>query len=263
MSDEAWNPELYQGAHAFVWERAADLVELLAPRPGERILDVGCGTGQLTAKLADSGAEVVGIDSSDSMIRAARANVPTVHFEVADIRRYRSSRPFDAVFSNAALHWVKPPEAAAESIALALRSGGRFVAEFGGRGNVSGILSAIHSAIRNAGSEFQNPWYFPSIAEYAALLEAYGLEATHAFHFPRFTPLEGGEMGLRNWLTMFGGPFRDLAGNAWESMMPDIEVQARPTLYRNEQWHADYHRIRIRAVRTESTNEGRIGTAAE
>ena len=244
----AWDPNLYQSAYSFVWERSADLLELLDPQPGDRILDVGCGTGQLTAKIAELGAEVIGIDSSVEMIEAARANYPAIRFDAADIRTYRTDEPFDAVFSNAVLHWVQPPERAAESISVALKPGGRFVAEFGGRHNVSAIIAAVQSAFRNPQSAIGNPWYFPSVGEYASLLESVGMEVTHAFHFPRFTPLEGGEDGLRNWLAMFGGAFTEsIAKEDLESALPAIESQASHALYKEGQWHADYVRLRIRA----------------
>ena len=246
----AWDASLYQSAHSFVWERSADLLDLLAPQPGERILDIGCGTGQLTTKIAESGAKVLGIDNSDDMIEAARANYPELNFEVADVRKYQSREPFDAVFSNAALHWIKPPEQAAESISRALKTGGRFIAEFGGKHNVSAILAAVDSALSPPHSAIPNPWFFPSVGEYAALLESVGLEVTHAFHFRRFTPLEGAEDGLRNWLAMFGGAFTEsISREALESALPAIESHARPALHKNGQWHADYVRLRIRAIK--------------
>ena len=245
-----WDPKLYQSAHSFVWKRGADLVEALDPKRGERILDLGCGTGQLTARIAETGASAVGIDSSPQMIDTARANYPELRFEVADARVYRTPETFDGVFSNAALHWIKPPEQAAESISLALKPGGRLIAEFGGKRNVSAILSAVSRSIAHRKPEVVNPWYFPSIGEYASLLESFGLEVTEALHFPRTTPLEGGKEGLRNWLDMFGGAFHDSTGRAdLKAALPQIERHARAALFFDGQWHADYVRIRIRAVK--------------
>ena len=132
----AWNAEQYQAGYSFVWQYGRDLLGLLAPQPGERILDAGCGTGQLTAEIAASGAEVTGIDSSAAMIEQARRNAPTVRFEVGDIRHLPYRAEFDAVFSNAVLHWVPEADEAAESFARALKPGGRVVIEMGGRGNV-------------------------------------------------------------------------------------------------------------------------------
>src|SRR5258708_1506630 len=131
-----WNPGLYESSHSFVWEYGRDLIGLLAPQPGERILDVGCGTGQLTAEIARSGAHVVGIDSSSRMIEQARGNFPDLRFELQDVCTIEYRAEFDAVFSNAALHWVLRAEDAARAIAQALRPSGRFVAELGGHGNI-------------------------------------------------------------------------------------------------------------------------------
>src|SRR5688572_27496888 len=143
-----WDPDLYQSAHAFVWQRAADLIDILAPLPGERVLDLGCGTGQLTAQIADRGSRVLGIDRSPDMIAQARRNLPGLSFDVGDATSFTTDEPFDAVFSNATLHWVRPPEAAVERIRAALKPGGRLVAEFGGSGNVARICDALRRALR-------------------------------------------------------------------------------------------------------------------
>lgn len=139
QSPQTWDPTLYQSAHAFVWQMAADLIDLLDPKPGERVLDLGCGTGQPTAQIAGRGADVLGIDRSAEMIDTARRNFSRLHFEPGDATTFTAGAPFDAVFSNATLHWVKPPEAAAGRVWAALRPGGRLVAEFGGRGNVGRV----------------------------------------------------------------------------------------------------------------------------
>nr|MBA2363973.1 class I SAM-dependent methyltransferase [Chloroflexia bacterium] len=120
-----WNTSLYDESHSFVWQRGEELVDLLSPQPDERVLDLGCGTGHLTARIAATGATVVGIDSDPGMIEAARRHYPHIAFEVADGTAFEVSRPYDAVFSNAALHWMRPPERVAECIHRALRPGGR------------------------------------------------------------------------------------------------------------------------------------------
>lgn len=138
-----WNPGQYQQGFSFVWRHGEELIGLLAPQPGERILDLGCGTGQLTAEIAKSGAQVVGIDSSPEMIQQARSNYPGLRFELTDATQFRTAEPFDAVFSNAALHWIKDAGGVASTIAQALKPGGRFVAEFGGKGNVRSLVQAV------------------------------------------------------------------------------------------------------------------------
>jgi trans-aconitate 2-methyltransferase len=202
-----WDAGLYDDKHAFVWKHGAALLEMLGPRAGERVLDLGCGTGHLTAQLAAAGAEMVGIDSSPEMVAQARQSYPDIRFEVADARNFAFAEPFDAVLSNAVLHWVREPEPVVACVAGALKPGGRFVAEFGGRGNVAALLAALAGAARQAGCRpFVSPWYFPALGEYAALLERDGLEVRSAALFDRPTPLEG-EHGLRDWVRMFAGDY--------------------------------------------------------
>lgn len=251
MSQPAdWNSKLYESKHAFVWKAADSLLELLDAQPGERILDLGCGTGHLTEKIATRGTDVIGLDHSQTMLDQARASFPHLRFERGDARDFSFDQPFDAVFSNATLHWVKPPEAAAACIAKALRPGGRFVAEFGGRGNVRTIESAIHSVTNRMGQPLtESLWYFPSIAEYAAVLEQAGLEVTFATLFDRPTPLSG-EDGLRNWIRMFcGGVLSSLSPQQQNEFLSEIEALTRPTLFRDDCWIADYRRLRVIAVR--------------
>jgi trans-aconitate 2-methyltransferase len=248
-----WNADLYEGKHSFVWRHGADLIELLAPRPGERILDLGCGTGQLTARIAGAGADVVGIDNAPSMIEQARKNFPRLTFEVADARDFHFPEPFDAVFSNAALHWIKEPSSVLASIARSLKPGGRLVAELGAKGNVESIVSALRQAL-NGVEAFSNagrdPWYFPTIGEYSTLLEQHGLSVTYAHHFARPTPLEGGAKGLSRWLEMFAFDFlQDLPGGKRREAVQRVEKALRPRLYRDGQWVADYRRLRVKAVK--------------
>ncbi len=249
-----WDPSLYQGKHAFVWQLAAGLVELLAARAGERVLDLGSGTGQLTSTVAASGAEVVGIDHSADMVAQARRNFPGLRFEVGDARTFTVDEPFDAVFSNAVLHWVMPP-GAGEAVArvwLALRPGGRFVAEFGGHGNVANLMAALRGAMEELGLrsfDALSPWYYPTVGEYATLLEARGFDVTFATLFDRPTPLEG-EAGLRDWVRMFGGVFLGAVRPAdHEQFFQAVERRARPGLMRDGKWHADYRRLRVVALK--------------
>lgn len=251
MSDRtaAWDAKLYDDRHAFVWQSGASLVELLAPQPGERVLDIGCGTGHLTAEIAAIGAEVVGIDSSPEMIDKARAAHPGVRFEVADVREYRTAEPFDAVFSNAVLHWVRPPEAAVQTMREALKPGGRMVVEFGGRGNVGQIVAALRELQPEYCPTAAVPdWYFPSVAEYASLLEAGGLETRTAWLFDRPTPLKH-EDGVRHWVRMFAPEVTQMPSERQEEFFARLEEKLRPSLYREGQWLADYRRLRVVAVR--------------
>jgi trans-aconitate methyltransferase len=245
-----WNPELYQDKHKFVWQYGEALLELLAPRSGEYILDLGCGTGQLTQQIANSGAEVRGIDLSEALIDRARNNYPHLQFSVEDARDFNCDRSFDAVFSNATLHWVKPPEAAIESIYRCLKPGGRFVAEFGGKGNVKAIVNALALFVDEWDGNDLNPWYFPSISEYTSLLEKQRFDVTYAILFDRPTPLEDGETGLRNWLKMFANSCLDrLSIEKQDRIIGAVEEYLKPTLYVNSTWIADYKRIRIVGIK--------------
>ena len=197
---EEWNAELYEQKHDFVWQYGADLMELLSLQPGEVILDLGCGTGQLTAQIAERVARVIGIDNSPTMIASAKENYPELEFIVANATNLAFKEQFDGVFSNAAMHWIKPPEKAITCVWDALKKKGRFVAEFGGKGNVETIVEAIKKVL---GRLDLNHWYFPSIGEYATLLERQGFSVSYATLFARQTPLSGGEEGIVNWLDMF------------------------------------------------------------
>lgn len=248
-----WNAELYQSSHAFVWQFGHDLLTMLLPKPGERILDVGCGTGQLTADSAKSGAEVIGLDQSAEMIATARNNFPQLRFEVADIAETTYNNEFDAVFSNAALHWVQNQEGAITAIARALKLGGRLVFEMGGRGNIQQIWYAAKQALTAMGvqdPEKLSPWFYPSIGEYAPMLESRGLAVTFAVLFDRPTPLEGGERGLRSWLEMFGMfASHVLTPEQREELIRRIEDLARPALFHDGEWTVDYRRLRMIAVK--------------
>lgn len=250
-----WDPALYDAKHSFVWERGADLIQLLAPQAGERILDLGCGTGHLTARIAESGARVVGLDSSPEMIAEARHNHPQLEFTAGDARNFQFDEPFDAVFSNAMLHWVLEPERAVQAIAAALVSGGRFVAELGGQGNVERVVEGLRRARAAIGFPVEtgyNPWYFPTIGEYASLLETQGLEVTFALLFERPTPLEDGEEGLRNWIRMFGASFLlGISPKKQEELIFVAEQGLRKELFRDGRWHLDYRRLRIAARRAD------------
>src|SRR5947209_4560821 len=186
MPNNNWNTALYDQKHAFVFEYGKGLIPVLEPQPGELILDLGCGTGHLTKVIAESGARVIGIDSSTSMIETARAAYPDLEFLIADARDFSFPFQFDAIFSNATLHWIAEAEHVVRRIKESLKTRGRFVAEFGGRGNVATITTAVkQSFLELANIEVDFGWYFPSIGEYASLLEKHGLVVQSALLFER------------------------------------------------------------------------------
>jgi trans-aconitate methyltransferase len=248
---QRWDAGLYDDKHAFVWRHGVSLVDLLDPKPGERILDLGCGTGHLTAKIAATGARVVGLDHSAEMLAQARAAYPEQEFIQGDARDFGFAEPFDAVYSNAVLHWVRPPEAVVRCVRDALRPRGRFVAELGGSGNVRRIEHAMRAAAERLNLRLDGPhWYFPGVAEYAALLEAADLEVRFATLFDRPTPLHG-EGGMRDWVKMFGrGVLESVPAQQHEDFLAAVEAVVRPELYGDAGWFADYRRLRVTAVRT-------------
>ena len=251
----SWDAAAYDTRHGYIWKHGAGVVDLLAAQPGERILDLGCGTGHLTAQLAAVGAHVVGIDNDSGMIELARQHYPALRFEVADGSAFQLDETFDAVFSNAAIHWMRDPAGVVASVHAALRPGGRFVAEFGGKGNVAAIIAAIYAALRpyDPTPESLNPWYFPSIGEYAALLESHGFEVTLAMLFDRPTLIEGGEAGLQSWLGVFAKDFlAAVPPETHAAIIADVEARLRPTLLRDGVWVADYRRLRVVAHKTEA-----------
>ncbi len=248
----AWDADLYQSRHAFVWQLGKGPLELLTAKKGERVLDLGCGTGQLTAEIAAAGAEVFGLDQSEQMVAQARRNFPKLRFELGDARTFSVEETFDAVFSNAVLHWVKPADAAVERVWRALKPGGRFVAEFGGHGNVKHLCAAIRSSMEQLGyHQFDAlfPWYYPTIAEYAGLLERRGFDVTFGLLFDRPTPLEG-ESGIRDWVRMFGGAFLGaVRPEDHDRFLQLVADRLRPTQFYDGRWHADYRRLRVVAHR--------------
>jgi len=253
MSVEKWDAGLYDAKHGFVSAKGKDLLAQLAPQPGERILDLGCGTGTLTEEIAASGAEVLGVDHSHEMVDEARRKFPRLRFEVCDARSLPFSSEFDAVFSNAALHWIPEAETVIEGVLRALKSDGRFVAEFGGKGNVRTVVTALESALTRLGISpvGANPWYYPSVAKYASLLERHGLEVYEAALFERPTRLEGGEQGFATWVKMFCGSFLErVPEHQHANFIRSAEQSARPKLWKNDHWEFDYRRLRIAARKT-------------
>ncbi|EMA00690.1 Trans-aconitate methyltransferase [Haloarcula vallismortis] len=259
MPENKWDPDDYDGGHGFVTEYGADVVELLDPQPDERVLDIGCGTGHLAAEIADCGADVVGIDAAEEMVTRAREQYPGLTFEVADAREYEPERRFDAVFSNAALHWIPDTDhdAVLSMVADALTEGGRFVAELGGAGNIARVERAVRAELADSGYDAENLWYFPSIGEYTPRLESHGLEVAAAWLFDRPTTLDGGPAGLREWVEMFGdevlAPVDDGERGA---VLDGVEERLRPALYdtETETWTVDYRRLRFVASKYQTAS---------
>ena len=253
MSDSyIWDARTYDESFRFVSDHGEDLVRLLNPQPDERILDLGCGTGQLAARIAESGAKVVGLDRDVAMLESARQQFPKIEFVLGDGESLKIDGLFDAVFSNAALHWMTRPGEVLQGLRGLLRSGGRLVAELGGQGNIAIIEGAIRDTLEEEGIPRERqpqPWFFPSILEYSALLERYNLEPRMMTLFHRPTPLEEGRGGLAAWLRMFGRPLLEaLPEDRIEAVVTQVEGLTRGQLWRGGMWVADYRRLRVVAV---------------
>jgi SAM-dependent methyltransferase len=243
---QTWDPERYAANARFVADLGAPVIELLAPRPGERILDLGCGDGVLTAKLAAMGCNVVGVDSSVPQIEAARKL--GLDARVMDGENLQFENEFDAVFSNAAMHWMRNPDKVIAGVWRALRPGGRFVAELGGRGCVATIRWALVEALSRRGvdGEKANPWYFPGAEEYSESLLKAGFEVKFLALFPRPTPLPG---DITGWIETFAESFTALLPpEERPGYIAEVREILRPQLCdESGKWTADYVRLRFAA----------------
>jgi SAM-dependent methyltransferase len=243
---QRWEAQSYVVNAGFVAELGAPVVELLAPRAGERILDLGCGDGRLTERIAAMGAEVVGADAAPDLLAAARAR--GIDVVLADGHRLPFVAAFDAVFSNAALHWMTRPDAVIAEVRRALRPRGRFVGEFGGHGNVAAIVTALLATLAKRGGDgmARFPWFFPTEAEYARLLVGGGFRVREIALIPRPTALP---TGMAGWLDAFANPFMVGLGAADRAAALDEAVALlAPTLRDGDgRWTADYVRLRFAA----------------
>jgi SAM-dependent methyltransferase len=243
---QTWDPERYARNARFVAELGAPVVELLAPRAGERILDLGCGDGALTVKLSELGCAVVGVDGSAAQVAAARRLGVDAH--VADGEDLGFDGEFDAVFSNAALHWMRRADRVIDGVWRALKPGGRFVAELGGAGCVATIVAALAAALERRGHDphAANPWYFPTAEDYGARLVARGFRVTSIALIPRPTPLPGDVTG---WLETFAACFTALLDpDERPAFVAEVREALRPVLCDAAgRWTADYVRLRFAA----------------
>jgi trans-aconitate methyltransferase len=241
-----WDPDRYARNARFVAELGQPVVELLAPQAGERILDLGCGDGALTRRLSEVGASVVGVDSSAEMVAATRA--AGLDARVMSGEALAFDNEFDAVFSNAALHWMLRPAQVIDGVWRALKPGGRFVGEFGGHGNVQHIKTALIAALDRRGLDGNAavPWYFPTPAEYRGLLEAQGFRVRAAELIPRPTPLPG---DIIAWLDNFAENFtRQVPAGERAAYLAEVAAALRPHLCSADgAWTADYVRLRFAA----------------
>lgn len=244
---QTWNADQYSHHAPFVATYGEQVLALLGPVEGQRILDLGCGDGFLTEQIQASGADVHGVDASASMIRAAQKR--GLSAEVASGEALNFVDEFDAVFSNAALHWMKNSAEVISGVHRALKPKGRFVGEFGGEGNVEALVNAMKAVFRHHRDfgEFVNPWYFPSVSEYQSALENQGFLVDYIELIPRPTPLES---GIVHWLNIFSnGITGHLSPSQISRFLTEVEELLKPVQFVNNQWMADYVRLRFSATK--------------
>jgi trans-aconitate methyltransferase len=241
---QSWNPAVYEEVGSFVPALGAGVLEWLDAKPGERILDLGCGDGQLTAKIVAAGAEVVGVDASPAMVKGALGR--GIDARVCNAEALPFVSEFDAVFSNAALHWVRDQDAMLAGVRRSLKPGGRFVAEMGGHGNVAAILVALTAVLQRYGfGDLEGGVnYYPSPRGYCERLAAHGFSVEQMQLIPRPTPLPS---GMRAWLTTFRKGVLDAVPEALRETVVEETVALLEPALRDEQgnWTGDYVRLRF------------------
>ena len=243
---QTWDPQQYEQHGAFVHGLAGGVIEWLSPKAGEQILDLGCGDGQLTRRIVDAGAKVIGVDASPHMIAAAKALEIDVQLGNAESLSFEQ-HSFDAVFSNAALHWVRDHNAMLSGVRRILRPGGRFAAEFGGFGNIAAIRVAMHAALECFGFDGNKDDvnYYPTPQIYTRRLEQHGFAVERMALIPRPTPLPEG--GMRGWISTFRrGVLESLPEDAREKVVEEALRLLAPVLCDEAgNWTADYVRLRF------------------
>ncbi|HHP7232064.1 MAG TPA: class I SAM-dependent methyltransferase [Xenococcaceae cyanobacterium] len=248
MNQQNWQAQQYRKNASFVAQLGTPIIELLAPQKTEKILDLGCGDGKLTLAMQQYGCDVLGVDSSISMVKAAKQlglNVRVLSGESLDF-----NQEFDAVFSNAALHWMTNLQQVVAKVYQALKPQGRFVGEFGGQGNIQCLVATISAIFQDFPEfgEFNNPWYFPSVVEYSEILTKAGFNVEYIELIPRPTPLSN---GIVEWLQIFAnGITSHLSKQQQQVFLQEAETRLRPLIFSETQgWVADYVRLRFKVIK--------------
>ncbi|MBQ0720557.1 MAG: methyltransferase domain-containing protein [Gammaproteobacteria bacterium] len=248
MQKQEWNAPEYSEHAAFVSSMAGGVLALLNPQPGEHILDLGCGDGELALTIQQQGCTVVGIDASASMVESAKAR--GINAQLVDGHALDFHNEFDAVFSNAALHWLTEPEKVIKGVHGALKNNGRFVAEMGGDGNIAALLKAMAEVFEENPSfgTFKHPWYFPTVDGYKNRLEKAGFMLEAIELIPRPTPLES---GLEKWLEIFADSISSQLNKQQKpQFFSAVKEKLSPVLYSEKDgWVADYVRLRFAAIK--------------
>lgn len=248
-----WNAKEYRDNFSFVPQYGADVLELIDAAPGALAVDLGCGNGGLTGSLVQRGYRVIGVDASETMLALARERYPDIPLLQADACDFTLLEKADVIFSNAVLHWIDAgrQDALIQNLARQLAPGGQLVCEFGGKGCAERVHAALEKIFAAHGLTYRRTFYFPTVGEYAPMLERHGLQVRYAVLFDRPTPQQTPN-GLADWIRMFDkAPFAGLTEALQEEIIREAEDALRPVLYHDGRWYVDYVRIRIKAVKQE------------
>lgn len=244
-----WNPENYTDNFQFVHKYGEELIDFLTVPEGSFVVDLGCGNGVLTKKLAEKGFRTLGIDASEAMLEKAASLYPLLGFIQGDACEFKLAEKADAIFSNAVFHWIDNQNKLVKNIAANLKTGGELVFGFGGKGCADTVHKAMEKAFAEHGREYVNRFNFRSIGEFAPLLEKHGFRVEYAVLYDRPTE-QAGENGLENWINMFlGSAFDGVDSITKEKIIARAEELCRDKLYINGKWYIDYVRIRMKAVK--------------
>lgn len=240
-----WNSTLYNDKHDFVAEYGKGLLEYIPDNKEQTILDLGCGTGILTAQLNHFGSRVVGVDGSQSMIDKAKEQFPYMEFRVCDALNLPFEQEWDIVFSNAVFHWIDDHNSLLSNIYNALKPKGLLICEFGAAGNIATIEKAFKEACKELGYPYQSKFRFPTAEDFSQSLNHNGFIIDKIYEYDRATTLEDAEQGLANWMTQFyAAELSEMPDNIQDAAIQKVENLTRDTLWNGTEWVADYRRLR-------------------
>ncbi|MFD0897971.1 methyltransferase domain-containing protein [Loigolactobacillus binensis] len=243
-----WNAQQYEDQHSFVFKYGAGLLPLIST-DATTILDVGCGTGDLTDQLRQQGYTVKGIDQSANMIKTAQQLYPQTDFAVADILALPTSQHYDVIFSNAVFHWITQQDQLLAQVAQLLNPHGKLICEFGAQGNIQAISDAFSQQLAKLGVSYRSPFFFPSPTAYKKRLLQHGFQVEQIVAYPRPTTLSAGLAGLSDWVKQFfAADLAKLSVQQQATVLANMTQELTPKLWRTDHWEADYRRLRVVAT---------------
>ena len=245
-----WDSDNYAKDFSFVHEYGKSVLNWVDEGSGVAV-DLGCGTGELTKELAKKGYDVIGVDASAEMLEKARKAFPEIKFTQSDALIFSLEKKASVIFSNAVFHWIDSDkqDALARNISEQLISGGFLVTEFGGYGCAEAVHSALETCFMRRSFTYPRTFYFPTIGEYAQILERNGFQVRYALLFERPTEQKS-KHGVKDWIRMFiKKPFEGMDETTKEEILDEVEEMLESKLYKNGKWFIDYVRIRVKAMK--------------